>query len=130
MIPHTVDIPAGMSTKVFVQTKGALADLPAVLNEMFPGKRPWILEDDNTKAAAGNKVFEILEANGFKPYPPHVLPGSPKPHPLVSLSEDELFYGVYVDIGGYGVAWNDSIDISSEELWENGIDIESTTNNK
>ena len=47
-----------------------------------------------------------------------------------SLKENELFYGVYVDIGGYGVAWNDSIDISSEELWENGIDIESTTNNK
>ena len=88
MIPHTIDIPAGMNTKVFVLARGALNDLPAVLNEMFPGKRPWILEDDNTKAAAGDKVAEILKANGFAPYPPHVLPGTPKPHPLVSLSEE------------------------------------------
>ena len=88
MIPHTIDIPSGMSTKVFVLARGALNDLPAVLNEMFPGKRPWILEDDNTKAAAGIKVMEILNANGFKPYPPYTLPGKPKPHPLVSLSEE------------------------------------------
>ena len=88
MIPHTIDIPAGMNTKVFVLARGALNDLPAVLNEMFPGRRPWILEDDNTKAAAGDRVAEILKANGFDPYPPRVLPGKPKPHPLVSLSEE------------------------------------------
>ena len=88
MIPHTIDIPAGMNTKVIVLALGALNDLPAVLNEMFPGRRPWILEDDNTKAAAGDRVAEILKANGFDPYPPRVLPGKPKPHPLVSLSEE------------------------------------------
>lgn len=31
-----------------------------------------------------------------------------------------LFKSVYVDCGGCGVAWNESIDISECELWENG----------
>ena len=32
----------------------------------------------------------------------------------------ELFYTVEVDIGGYGIIWGDEIDISCDELWENG----------
>ena len=40
-----------------------------------------------------------------------------------TLKENELFYGVYVDIGGNGIVWNDYVDLSSEELWENGKEI-------
>ena len=32
----------------------------------------------------------------------------------------ELFFGVTVDVGGYGVIWNDDVDISCDELYENG----------
>ena len=32
-----------------------------------------------------------------------------------------LFEQVKVDIGGYGISWNDNIDLSADELWENGI---------
>lgn len=32
----------------------------------------------------------------------------------------ELYYKVKVDIGGYGISWNDEIDLSVEELWNNG----------
>lgn len=32
-----------------------------------------------------------------------------------------LFCCVQVDAGGYGVTWNDDLDISCEELWENGV---------
>lgn len=32
----------------------------------------------------------------------------------------ELFYDVQVDTGGYGVIWNDDLDISCDELWEKG----------
>ena len=32
----------------------------------------------------------------------------------------ELFSSVTVDQGGYGIIWNDEIDISCDELWENG----------
>lgn len=32
-----------------------------------------------------------------------------------------LFEQVQVDSGGYGISWNDDIDLSCNELWENGI---------
>ena len=35
----------------------------------------------------------------------------------------ELFNSVVVGQGGYGIVWNDDIDISCDELWENGEEI-------
>ena len=32
-----------------------------------------------------------------------------------------LFNQVKVDSGGYGISWNDEIDLSCEELYANGI---------
>ncbi len=32
-----------------------------------------------------------------------------------------LFEQVKVDIGGYGIMWNDYIDLSSDEIWHNGF---------
>lgn len=32
-----------------------------------------------------------------------------------------LFEQVKVDIGGYGVSWNDDIDLSCNELYDNGL---------
>lgn len=37
-----------------------------------------------------------------------------------TLKENNLFYDVIVDVGGYGVSWNDNVDLSCDELWENG----------
>lgn len=31
-----------------------------------------------------------------------------------------LFEQVKVDVGGYGIIWNDEIDLSCDELYENG----------
>lgn len=31
-----------------------------------------------------------------------------------------LFRCVHVDTGGYGISWNDEIDLECEELWNNG----------
>lgn len=31
-----------------------------------------------------------------------------------------LFEQVKVDAGGYGISWNDDIDLSCNELWDNG----------
>lgn len=36
------------------------------------------------------------------------------------LKNNELYYEVKVDIGGYGIVWNEDIDISCDELFENG----------
>ena len=33
-----------------------------------------------------------------------------------------LFSNVKVDIGGYGISWNDHIDLSCNELWNNGLE--------
>lgn len=33
---------------------------------------------------------------------------------------DGLFEQVKVDAGGYGISWNNEIDLSCNELWENG----------
>ena len=33
----------------------------------------------------------------------------------------ELFNTVKVDIGGYGITWNEELDISCDELWINGV---------
>lgn len=39
----------------------------------------------------------------------------------IFIDHPQEFYNVSVDIGGNGVVWNDDLDLSSEELWENGI---------
>jgi hypothetical protein len=46
--------------------------------------------------------------------------------PATELLRDEaLFKTAHVDIGGYGVIWNDEIDIAESELWLNGQPVES-----
>ena len=40
------------------------------------------------------------------------------------LQDEKLFSNVEVDTGGYGVVWNDDIDLSCDELWNNGIEIQ------
>ncbi len=39
------------------------------------------------------------------------------------LKESHLFYDVTVDQGGYGISWNDDIDLSCDELFFNGKEI-------
>lgn len=36
----------------------------------------------------------------------------------------ELFYSVETGQGGYGIIWNDDIDISCDELWVNGMQVD------
>lgn len=37
------------------------------------------------------------------------------------LQDRDLFLKVKVDVGGYGISWNDEIDLSCNELWKNGV---------
>ena len=43
-----------------------------------------------------------------------------------SLANDTLFNCIKVDLGGYGISWNEEIDLSESELWLNGISAEQT----
>lgn len=36
------------------------------------------------------------------------------------LENDAFFRSVKVDVGGYGVSWNEEVDLSEHELWVNG----------
>lgn len=40
------------------------------------------------------------------------------------LAAQQLFAKAAVDAGGYGIYWNDELDLDAESIWENGIIIE------
>ena len=45
------------------------------------------------------------------------------------LEKDKtLFNSVIVDTGGYGISWNDELDIEAEEIWENGTEVGNISN--
>ena len=46
--------------------------------------------------------------------------------PLFADLKDDAqeFFSVSVDIGGYGIVWNDDLDLSCDELWENGVQVD------
>ena len=44
-------------------------------------------------------------------------------------NDDTLLYSVEVDAGGYGIIWNDDIDLSCDELFENGEAVETPFDN-
>lgn len=42
-----------------------------------------------------------------------------------AFEEDkELFEQVQVDVGGYGISWNDELDLDAEDIWEDGIEVD------
>ncbi len=36
------------------------------------------------------------------------------------LKNESFFKQVKVDAGGYGISWNDDLDLSEYEIWKNG----------
>ncbi|MCO6493920.1 MAG: DUF2442 domain-containing protein [Phaeodactylibacter sp.] len=45
--------------------------------------------------------------------------------PFQPLQDAALFNQAHAGGGGYGVIWNDRIDLSEYELWKNGIEVSS-----
>ena len=43
---------------------------------------------------------------------------------FAELNNDAEFACVTVDVGGYGIVWNDDLDLSCDELWENGVQVD------
>ena len=50
---------------------------------------------------------------------PHAIMGLER---FCALRDDVFFKTVTVDAGGYGVSWNDEVDLSEYELWHNGAE--------
>ena len=46
--------------------------------------------------------------------------------PVFAGLKDNLqeFFNVSVDVGGYGIVWNDDLDLSCDELWKNGVQVD------
>lgn len=40
-----------------------------------------------------------------------------------ALNEEALFNAAQIASGGYGVIWNDEIDLSEYELWMKGVEV-------
>ena len=68
-----------------------------------------------------NMILYVIFANGESKYY-DVKPLMNKWEVFKDLAHGGLFDVVKVDAGGYGVVWNDYIDLACDELWENGID--------
>lgn len=69
--------------------------------------------------ALKNMVLEVVFNNGTnKKYDVKKL--IKKYEVFKELENEELFNMVRVDLGGYGIIWNEEIDLSSEEIWNNG----------
>ena len=67
------------------------------------------------------KHLEIIFENGIrKDYDCHQVMNRPD---FFLLSDELFFRSVKVDQGGYGISWNDAIDISEYEAWMNGKQI-------
>ena len=43
--------------------------------------------------------------------------------PFDQLKDKNLFFSVQVDVGGYGISWNDFIDLSEYELYINSKEV-------
>lgn len=37
-------------------------------------------------------------------------------------NDKALFNQVQIDVGGYGIFWNDDLDLDAEDIWEDGIE--------
>jgi glycerol-1-phosphate dehydrogenase [NAD(P)+] len=67
-------------TKELVLRSGALENIPGLLGKFFGNKGVCLIADENTYAAAGRKVREILESAGIPVAGEHIFPGEPRLH--------------------------------------------------
>ncbi len=75
-----------IGTRRVLMGEGALNELPALLSERYGRSLPvWVLSDQNTEEAAGSRCKEMLA--GWSPSAT-VLPGRPKPRPLLELADE------------------------------------------
>jgi hypothetical protein len=66
---------------------------------------------------SGKRLLIEFDNGAFKTYDCTPLLGEVAFH---SLQDDALFRRVQADDHGYGVIWNDNIDLAESELWSNG----------
>jgi hypothetical protein len=73
------------------------------------------------KALPGKHLEVIFENGVRKDYDCNPVSKRPK---FFMLKDEGFFRSVKVDTGGYGISWNDDVDVSEYEAWENGTVID------
>lgn len=76
---------------------------PKIIAAQAVDDRTLLVEFSNHEVKSYN-ISKLLEKPTFKP-----------------LQNPHFFRNFRVDLGGYGLVWNDEIDISEYELWQNGV---------
>ena len=71
-------------------------------------------------AIAGYMLFLAFENGSLKIYD---LTSKLENPIYAPLRDPNLFKNIKLDAGGYGVSWNDEIDLSEHECWENSQEI-------
>lgn len=69
-----------------------------------------------------NFILYITFENGVKKYYDLKLIFDKWQEFRVLQNNNVLFSNVKVDAGGYGISWNSDIDLSCNELWNNGVE--------
>jgi len=68
------------------------------------------------------RLFVIFETGEIKIYSVRELLKNPD---FSALKDETLFLKAKKAEGGYGVVWNDEIDLSEYEIWKNGVAVSS-----
>ena len=70
------------------------------------------LEDKKLLVKFANSIAKIYDCK----------PLMEKFEPFKAFENDVFFKQVKVDAGGYGISWNDKVDLSEHELWINSVE--------
>ncbi|MBR7131627.1 MAG: sn-glycerol-1-phosphate dehydrogenase [Lentisphaeria bacterium] len=82
-----IPVPAGLDTELFCLGDGALIHLPEVLKRAFPDHPAFLVADENTWRAAGEKAEKILQDAGYPVAGKYIFPGNKRLHPEYEYCE-------------------------------------------
>ena len=75
-----------------------------------------------TVKSAENTVLLVCFQNGIEKIYDLKMLYNVFPQFKIFETDQQLFNRVKVDVGGYGISWNDDLDLDAEEIWENGTE--------
>ena len=75
-----------------------------------------------TVKPAENTVLLVCFQNGIEKIYDLKMLYNVFPQFKIFETDKQLFNSVKIDVGGYGISWNDDLDLDAEEIWENGTE--------
>lgn len=75
-----------------------------------------------TVKSAENTVLLVCFQNGIEKIYDLKMLYNVFPQFKIFETDKQLFNSGKVDVGGYGISWNDDLDLDAEEIWENGTE--------